>query len=100
MAITVQKLSKIEGVEIYKLPARFTGVGEVGGFEFERIIETSDSYCYKVSSEGHVWCETFFKRYTPLCIDFAKRVYSEKHFKEIYPKAKDFGVWAWTRMSL
>jgi hypothetical protein len=37
---------------------------------------------------------------TPICLDFANRVYSEDEVKVVYPKAKDFGVWAWSFNSL
>ena len=37
------------------------------------------------------------KKITPICLDFENRVYSETEFKEIYPKSKDFGIWAFTK---
>jgi len=42
------------------------------------------------------WFEVFNTTYVPICIDFEKRIYSETDVKEVYPKSKDFGVWAWT----
>jgi len=82
---------------IHRLPNQFVGKGEVGGFNFEKEKETDESYCYKVSSEGVVWYETFDKKVVPLCIDFSKKIFSDIEFKEKYPRSKDFGVWAWTK---
>lgn len=78
------------------LENEFTGTGEVKGFKFRKITTLEHVYLYEVSSsDGNVWYEYFKRLNTPICIDFEKRLYSDTEFKEIYPKAKDFGITAW-----
>lgn len=78
----------------------FEGTGEVKGFIFEQMHSSKMAYLYKVRSyDGQVHFEVFKRKNTPICIDFEKRIYSDTEFKEIYPKSKDFGVWAWTYIS-
>lgn len=72
------------------------GTGEVDGFKFFKFKTTIKGYCYEVTTEGTVHYEVFEKKIVPICIDFANRIYSDTDFKEVYPKAKDFGIWAWT----
>ena len=80
-----------------KLEESFTGIGEVKGFEFTKIAETDNGYVYLVkSSEKSEHYEVFKRKKAPVCIDFEKRIFSETDFKEIYPKAKDFGKSAWS----
>jgi hypothetical protein len=79
-----------------KLPDHFIGTGEVKGFEFTKIAESDKGYVYKV--DDHY--EYFLKKKVSVCLDFGKRLYSDTDFKEIYPKAKDFGIWAWTTHNL
>lgn len=81
---------------IHKLDKRFTGIGEVKGFEFTQVFSNSKGYVYKVKNGKKEYFETFYKRKSPLCLDFDNRIYSETDFKETYPKAKSFGKWAWT----
>lgn len=80
------------------LESQFTGIGEVKGKNFSRVYDSGSRYIYEVTEEGSPkpYYEVFDRKTTPLCVDFANRIYSESDFKEIYPKAKDFGVWAWT----
>ena len=79
------------------LEKEFAGIGEVKGFEFTQINERTQAYWYKVTDEQqNVHYEVFKRKNTPVCIDFENRIYSDTEFKEIYPKSKDFGVWAWT----
>jgi hypothetical protein len=80
---------------IKKLETEFTGVGEVRNFNFLQLYSTNLAYIYKVSNKD-VHYECFLKKSVPLCIDFKNKIYSEIDFKEVYPKSKDFGVWAWT----
>ena len=83
---------------IQKLEKAIEGTGEVSGFTYTFAKETDKAYIYEAQSEeGGRHYEVFEKRITPICLDFANRVYSDKDFKEIYPKAKDFGVWAFTK---
>ena len=83
-----------------KLPEVIQGKGEVRGFTFKKSYENSVGYVYLVSSGNSSWYEAFAKKTVPICLDFDNRVYSEEDDKEVYPKAKDFGVWAWTVGSL
>lgn len=83
---------------IQKLEKEVKGTGEVSGFIYTLAKETDKAYIYEAKSEeGHRHYEVFEKKITPICLDFENRVYSETDFKEIYPKSKDFGVWAFTK---
>jgi hypothetical protein len=79
-----------------ELKKEFEGSGDVKGFKFNRFLLTEHAIMYEVNtSEGKVHYEVFKRKFTPVCIDFEKRIYSADVLKEIYPKSKDFGVWAW-----
>lgn len=79
-----------------RIPLQFEGKGEVRGFKFERINFSDHAFMYKrIDNEGNIAYEVFKRKLTPVCIDFENRSYSDTEFKEIYPKAKSFGVWAW-----
>jgi len=84
------------------LPQTFVGTGEVKGFTFNRVFDGQHRKIYEVWVEDvptpHY--EMFEVKTTPICLDFANRVYSEDEVKVVYPKAKDFGVWAWSFNSL
>ena len=83
---------------IQKLEKEVKGTGEVSGFNYTLAKETDKAYIYEAKSEeGHRHYEVFEKKITPICLDFENRIYSETDFKEIYPKSKDFGVWAFTK---
>jgi len=87
-------------MDITTIENQFRGSGEVKGFEFIKIASVHGGYCYEVvTSEGNIHYEVFRAKNVPLCVDFENRIYSETEFKEIYPKSKDFGVWAWTYSS-
>lgn len=82
---------------IQKLEKVIEGTGEVSGFTYTFAKETDKAYIYEATSEeGGRHYEVFEKKITPICLDFENRIYSETEFKEIYPKAKDFGIWAFT----
>lgn len=81
---------------VTKLEDSFIGTGEVKGFLFTKKFENEKGYVYKVEHEGGFHFEVFHKKETPICIDFKNRIYSDTHRKELYPKSKDFGVWAWS----
>jgi len=81
---------------IKELEDVFIGTGEVDKFYFHKFKFTDKGYCYVVTTEDIVHYEVFEKKIVPLCIDFTNRIYSDVDFKEVYPKAKDFGIWAWT----
>ena len=87
---------------IQQLPEQFTGIGEVKGFQFERVFSNELAYIYKVTSHANSkpYFEVFKRKHTPICLDFKKRLYSDTEFKEIYPKANAFGAWAWTTFSI
>jgi len=81
-----------------ELETKFEGTGEVKGYFFVQIEKSEHAYIYRVSHPLVARChyEVFERKKSPVCIDFEKRIYSETDFKESYPKAKDFGVWAFT----
>lgn len=85
-------------MDIQPLPKEFIGTGEVKGMMFNQVFASKERYIYEVKQEDtptpHY--EVFDRKTTPICIDFENRVYSETEHKEVYPKSKDFGVWAWT----
>lgn len=79
-----------------RLPYQFDGKGEVKGFKFERINFSEHAFMYKrVDNDMNTHYEVFKRKLAPICIDFENRIYSDIYFKEVYPKSKDFGVWAW-----
>ena len=79
------------------LENEFIGRGDVKGFKFRKIKSTQHANLYEVNSgDSNVHYEVFLTKSSPVCIDFEKRIYSETEFKQIYPKSKDFGAWAWT----
>lgn len=86
-------------MNIKLLPKQFTGIGEVSSFNFTQVYNSQFTYIYKVGCENANY-EVFERKNSPVCIDFEKRIYSETEFKETYPKANSFGVWAWTFKSL
>ena len=80
-----------------KLKELFEGTGEVKGFLFKKVYESETGYIYQVQTSKHNrHFEVFKKKTAPKCIDFEKRIYDENDRKEVYPKSKDFGRWAWT----
>ena len=87
-------------MKTHKLETDFIGIGEVKGFHYRKVRETVTAYLYLVKDENSVWYEVFKKKATPICLDFSKRIYSETELKKVYPKSKDFGVWAWTFKTL
>ncbi len=85
---------------ITKLENKIIGKSEVKGFVFTKVFENENGYVYRVETENKHYFEAFLKREAPVCIDFGKRLYSDTDTKEVYPKSKDFGLWAWTLDSL
>jgi hypothetical protein len=79
-----------------KIENEFIGKGEVKGFAFSKAFEKENGYVFKVESNNSIWYEAFLKKEVPICIDFEKRIYSDTETKEVYPKATDFGNWAWS----
>ena len=70
------------------LPDEFIGIGEVKGFHFKKIMTDPRYYVYQVTDEG--------KRH----FELIKRVINKKYNKEYYPKSKEFGIKAWTALTL
>jgi len=78
------------------LPNTVFGRGaENKGITYEQVFKSDTHYIYK-ALEITPYYEVFERRKSGICLDFAKKTYSETEFKEIYPKAAAFGVWAWT----
>lgn len=84
---------------IHTLPLIFTGKGEVKDFAFTQKAGNENAYMYEVNTGDSIHYEVFERRQSPVCMDFAKRIYSETEFTETYPKANSFGVWAWSFVS-
>ena len=85
-------------MKITKLEPTIIGKGEVKGIEFKQVFENANGYVYQRSDNACF--EAMRKQLVPICIDFEKRIYSETEFKEVFPKSKDFGVWAWSCATL
>ena len=81
---------------IQKIEKEFIGLGEVKGVHFKQIAESDKGYIYARKDGNVISYEVFLKQTVAKCIDFEKRIYSESERKEVYPKSKDFGVWAWS----
>ena len=79
-----------------ELEKQFIGKGEVKGFNFNLLMRNEIASIYHVQNENDNHYEVFKRRFSPVCIDFEKRLYSETDFKEFYPRSKDFGINAWT----
>jgi hypothetical protein len=86
----------IEEINIERLPKKFVGTGEVKGFEFTELKRSDTTLLFEVRYHDLTYFEVFPIRTTEKCIDFAKRLYSETDFKEVYPKAYQFGEWGHT----
>lgn len=84
---------------IKELENQFYGTGEVSDFKYRKLESNSSGFLYEVILDNKIVCyEVFNRKITPVCIDFEKRIYSKTEFKVIYPKSKDFGIWAWSYM--
>ena len=70
---------KIQDGNFEDLPEEFIGTGEVKGFKFVRCFKNDEFYIYCVDG---MYYEIFDKKY--------------RGNKVKYPKAEDFGDWAWT----
>lgn len=82
------------------LPEEFEGKGECKGYYFRRCRTYDEFYVYAVnlldSPNNITHYEVIKKLITPLCIDFEKKIFSETHFKEYYPKGRNWGTDGWT----
>lgn len=74
---------------IERIPDKFTGIGEVKGFEFIKVKSEQDVAIFSVNNKYH---EVVRLKVVPKCINFEKRIYSDTEFKETYPKANKFGI--------
>ena len=79
-------------METILLEKFFVGNKEVNNDTFTQVFKNNEFYIYK---RGKYLFEVFERKTVPLCVNFANRIYSETERKEVYPKTKDFGVWAW-----
>lgn len=61
----------------------FIGKGDVEGFKFLQVDETSTARMYEVNTENHTHYEVFIKKYNI-------------NNEEIYPHSEDFGYTAFT----
>lgn len=71
-------------IVIKELPKEFKGIGEVRGFEFRRLSFDGFAYLYEVFDGTRTYYEVFERRINPQynCVR--------------YPRAKAFGIWAFT----
>lgn len=81
---------------IDNLQDSFVGTGEVKHFLFTKIAESITAYIFKVEFEENEHFEVMKRLVSPICLDFEKKIYSETHFKEYYPKSNSFGTNAWS----
>jgi hypothetical protein len=84
---------------IIPLEKEFIGKGEVKNINFLQLYSNENAYLYKACIHSYYF-EVFERKNVPICKDFENDIYSDTEFKEIYPKTKDFGKWAWTFVSL
>lgn len=82
--------------KIKPLEKQFSGTGEVSGFDYSLFKRGEKALIYFTVLGNNTFYEVFSIKLSPMCLNFEKRIYSETDFKERYPKAKDFGIWAWT----
>ena len=87
-------------INIDYLPDEFIGTGKYLGFHFKVIERSNQALLYEVDTGGSKHYETFKIKHVAKCISFEDRVYSEEDYKEIYPKDKDFGKWAWSHYTI
>jgi len=86
-------------ITLEKIPKIFEGRGqESKGDTFKQEVETEFCYVYSCTGIKAVKYEVFMKRETPKLVDFKTQEYSTTEFKESYPKANAFGIWAWCFM--
>ena len=88
------------------LEKKFEGKGEVKGFYFTQLLKGEKMYLYGISynssnkEANFSHYELILRRETAKCINFDKKIFSDTEFKEIYPKAKDFGTYGWSFTNL
>lgn len=78
---------KAEITDVKELPLEFTGIGEVRGFKFSQFQKSDKGYIYQVTDGGQPWFEVFQRKINQFGGVF-------------YPKAKSFGLWAWSTRNL
>jgi hypothetical protein len=71
--------------KIKQLEEKFTGRGEVRGFQFAQICKTDRAFCYEVRTNGIITHYEVFNRKI-----------NNRFGCESYPTANAFGIWAWT----
>jgi len=73
---------------IKELKKEFLGIGEVRGYKFSQISQTSRAFIYEVSYGECKHFEVFKKRINSRfgCVS--------------YPSSRGFGIWAWTYSTL
>ena len=83
-----------------KLEKEFIGIGEVKGFKFKMLFNNDKAFIYEVSKKmenGYInkWYEVFERRVSKATDTIMNGVSVHFEEKEIYPKSKSFGVFAW-----
>ena len=82
---------------IEKLAVTLIGGADVKGFIFTKYKESKKAYIYQVKIPGveSIHYEVFEKKYQPIFEDWATKKVKEGYYKEVYPKTKAFGKYAW-----
>lgn len=82
-------------MDLELLPQEFIGKAEVKGVRFKQLYTFNNSYLYERTSEDtdKKYYEVFLKKQINK-FDFETNTVLDTK-KEIYPKSKDFGIWAW-----
>ena len=70
--------------EVKQLPQQFAGKGEVSGYYFKQLKCSNKAFIYEIHSTNSLQYEVFVNKYY------------KKYNCLAYPKAKSFGLWAWT----
>ena len=65
------------------LPISFEGKGEVKGWSFSQKKSSNHGFVYEVKSETETHFETFKIKEASICLDFKKRIYSERDTKQL-----------------
>ncbi|RXP46865.1 hypothetical protein EC396_13370 [Lutibacter sp. HS1-25] len=77
-------MSKTHKIVKKELKKEFLGIGEVKGYKFTQIRQTSQAFIYEVSFGEGKHYEVF------------KRRINSRFGCVSYPSSKGFGIWAWT----
>jgi len=78
-----------------ELPKEFFGIGEARGDSFKQINESPFAFIYERANEYFTAYEVFIRKETKDAVAIMDGIEVNFEAKVRYPKAEDFGVWAW-----